>query len=119
MEKKFPTVVTIGGRRYVKNNINKSSVDGRMKLREAIKSLGRKVQKSKISHCTIESKTSLHAYKLDDSKVLFNKNNKPIGFIVTGKSETIEKAIGKEISRKIDGEDVPKESENIEREEKP
>lgn len=92
MEGKLPTVVTIGGRRYVKNNLNKGSVGGKMRLKEALKSFGKRVQKSTVSHCTIESDGKFRIYELDDSKVILDKNNKPIGFVLTGKSEEIDES---------------------------
>ncbi|AFM98202.1 hypothetical protein EHEL_041540 [Encephalitozoon hellem ATCC 50504] len=98
MEKKLPTVVTIGGRRYVKNNLNKGTGDGKIRLKEALKSLGRTVQKSQISHCTINTKESIHVYTLDDSKVILNKNNDLVGFIVTGKAQKINKSVCQELS---------------------
>ncbi|CAD25346.1 hypothetical protein [Encephalitozoon cuniculi GB-M1] len=101
MEKKFPTVVTIGGRRYVKNNLNRKSEDCKMKLKEALKSFGRRVQKLQMSHCTIEKGTSLHVYKLDDARVIFTKKNKPIGFVVTGKAEEIDKSVYEKASSEI------------------
>lgn len=103
MEKKLPTVVTIGGRRYVKNNLNKGTGDGKMRLKEAVKSLGRLVQKSQISHCSINTKESLQIYKLDDSKVILNKKNGIVGFIVTGKAQNIDKSIYQEPSNIMGG----------------
>ncbi|AFN82924.1 hypothetical protein EROM_041600 [Encephalitozoon romaleae SJ-2008] len=101
MERKLPTVVTIGGRRYVKNNLNKGAGDGKVRLKEAIKSLGRLVHKSQISYCSINTKERLQIYRLDDSKVILNKKNGVVGFIVTGKAQNIDKGIYREPSNVV------------------
>lgn len=92
MEKKFPTTVTIGGRRYVKKNLDKNTAGNcRMMLKDVTKSLGRRVQRSQLSQCVIDCEDSMEIYGSADIRVIFSKSNKPIGFLVAGAPENIDK----------------------------
>lgn len=89
MDKRFPTVVNIGGRRYVKNNLNRTADNSGMKLKETIRSFGKRIQTSQLTQCVFGHGNDLHVYRTANIKAIFGTSNRPVGFIVTGKSEPV------------------------------
>jgi hypothetical protein len=89
--KKAPNVVKIGGRYYVKNNWSKTVDKSGQRLNDILKSLGKRVQKSRITQCTVETGGALSVYGPNDFKLLLDRANAPVGFILSGKPEIIEK----------------------------
>lgn len=87
MEKKLPVVVNIGGRRYVKNNINKSVAKDRMKLKDVVKAFGGRMQRIGLTQCIIEGENKSEIYGKTDAKVVFGRSNKLVGFLATGRYE--------------------------------
>ena len=84
--KKAANIVTIGGRRYVKNNMNGNTEgNAKLKLGEALKQLGRNVRKSKINYCVLNKGEDMDIYESSDSKMIFAKNGTPVGVIISGK----------------------------------
>ncbi|KAM0672049.1 hypothetical protein CWI42_042070 [Ordospora colligata] len=84
--KKAANIVTIGGRRYVKNNMNGNTEgNAKLKLGEALKQLGRNVRKSKINYCVLNKGEDMDIYESSDSQMIFAKNRTPVGVIISGK----------------------------------
>lgn len=101
MDKRFPEVVNIGGRKFVKNSTSKAP-DNRMRLKETVKSLGRAVQKSQLSECVIDHGNKIDAFVGADIKVVLSKSSKPVAFLITGKSESMDKDRYKDVPSNLE-----------------
>ncbi|KAH9411538.1 hypothetical protein HK407_04g06400 [Ordospora pajunii] len=89
--KKAANIVTIGGRRYVKNNMNGNPEgNSKIKLNEVLKQFGRNVKKSKINYCVVNKGEGIDIYESNDSKMVFGKDGTPVGVIISGKKSNLD-----------------------------